>query len=77
MRRDEMRRIHEDCEWWNRVGKIFGVVLIGFTERRSATFSNPLGECSGSVAKKILEMDDELRALRSLQPGANAAPEDV
>ena len=62
--KSELRQIGDDCEWWTRVGDIFGATLIGFTCRYCATFSQPLGECSGSVARKILEMNDELKALR-------------
>jgi hypothetical protein len=76
MKRSELKRIKEEREWWDRVGTIFGATLIGWTDCTSAVFGAPLGQCSGAVARKILEMDDELRTLRSLQPGANAAPED-
>jgi len=66
MKKSELKRIQDDCKWWHRVGDIFGATLIGWTDRSSATFTAPLGECSGTVAKKIIEMDDELQALRKL-----------
>lgn len=65
MRKAEVQRIQEERVWWDRVGAIFGATLIGWTDRRSASFGAPLGECSGAVARKVIEMDNELRVLRA------------
>lgn len=54
-----------DRDWWRRIGKMFRSKLIGFSWRIEASFGPPLGECSGVVARKVIELDDCARQLRS------------
>ncbi len=55
------KKVLEDRDWWRRVGAMFNARLIGWTDRHDAQFTKPLGECSGVIASKLLELDERCR----------------
>lgn len=64
------KQVLADRDWWRRVGAMFDAQLIGWTDRHVATFTKPLGECSGVVAAKLLELEDRIKEL----PDAHRTP---
>lgn len=61
----EYQQAIADRDWWRRIGAMFRSRLIGFTYRISASFTPPLGECSGLVARRLVELDDCARQLQA------------
>lgn len=61
----EFQQAMADRDWWRRIAKMFRSRLIGFTYRISASFTPPLGECAGLVARRLVELDDCARQLQA------------
>ncbi len=62
----ETVRALADRDYWRRVGTLIGSTLYGYNDRRSAGFSDPPAEITGTVGEVLLEQARKIERLQAI-----------
>ncbi len=77
IRDKETVRALADRDYWRRVGTLIGSTLYGYSARRSAGFSDPPVEITGTVGEVLLEQARKIERLRKRRFTVSVLPATV